>query len=79
MTILDADDPLSVSCTDAIRSGNVEQLAALLASQRYWGEHRCRRLLRSVQISETKAVGTMTERERLTLAAAINRRGPTQN
>jgi uncharacterized protein len=32
MTILDADDPLSVSCTDAIRSGNVEQLAALLAS-----------------------------------------------
>ena len=64
-----------LTCADLLVRSHWEiegmPVAALLASQRYWGEHRCRRLLRSVQISESKAIGTMTERERLALAAAL--------
>ena len=43
----------------------------LLMSQRRWGETRCRKFLASIGISETKAIGTMTERQRRTLAAML--------
>src|SRR5204863_5058688 len=43
-----------------------------LASQHYWGEQRCRRFLRSIQISEVKPIGTMTERQRQAIAAALS-------
>jgi hypothetical protein len=48
-------------------------LSELLVSQRGWGRIRCRRLLLSVQVPENKAVGSLTERQRLALAAALNR------
>jgi hypothetical protein len=43
----------------------------LLTSQRRWGATRCRRLLQAVPISESKAVGAMTERQRLALASML--------
>jgi hypothetical protein len=43
----------------------------LLMSQRRWGESRCRKLLAMVPMSETKTVGSMTERQRRTLAAML--------
>src|ERR1700730_3219090 len=46
-------------------------VADLLMSQRRWGQTRCRRFLAQVLMSETKTVGSMTERQRQTLAAML--------
>jgi hypothetical protein len=46
-------------------------VADLLMSQRRWGQTRCRRFLAQVPMSETKTVGSMTERQRRTLAAML--------
>jgi hypothetical protein len=43
----------------------------LLMSQRRWGESRCRKFLAMVPMSETKTVGSMTERQRRTLATML--------
>jgi hypothetical protein len=50
----------------------------LLVSQRRWGQTRCRKLLAQVPISETKTVGSMTDRQRHALAAMLTsaQRGP---
>jgi hypothetical protein len=37
-------------------------------SQKRWGRARCRRLLMSIGVPENKAVGTLTERQRVALA-----------
>jgi hypothetical protein len=42
----------------------------LLMSQRRWGESRCRKLLAQLQLSESKTVGSLTDRQRRTLACA---------
>jgi hypothetical protein len=46
-------------------------VADLLMSQRRWGQTRCRRFLAQVPMSETKTVGSMTDRQRQTLAAML--------
>lgn len=46
-------------------------IAELLRSQRRWGTARCSRLLTSIGITETKTVGSMTERQRVVLAAMV--------
>ena len=46
-------------------------LAKLLASQRGWGSERCRGLLIALQLREDKPVGSMTERQRRAVAAAL--------
>jgi hypothetical protein len=43
----------------------------LLTSQRRWGSTRCRKLLQSIPMSENKTVGSLTERQRRALAAAL--------
>jgi hypothetical protein len=43
----------------------------LLVSQHRWGEMRCRRLLLSMTMSETKTVGSLTERQRHELVARL--------
>ena len=43
----------------------------LLMSQHRWGRTRCRRFLASVPMSETKTVGSMTDRQRRALAAML--------
>ncbi len=48
-------------------------ISDLLASQRSWGRIRSRRLLRSLQVSEHKQVGALTERQRVALAASLAR------
>jgi hypothetical protein len=44
----------------------------LLMSQRRWGESRCRKFLSMVPMSETKTVGSMTDRQRRTLATMLS-------
>src|SRR6516165_8205722 len=43
-------------------------VADLLMSQRRWGQTRCRKCLAQVPVSEKKTIGSMTERQRQTLA-----------
>lgn len=48
-------------------------VAAILGSQPHWGAVRCRGFLADLHIAETKTVGSMTKRQRLATAAALNR------
>ena len=51
-------------------------VADLLASQRRWGHTRCKRFLQAAGLSETKTVGTMTERQRNAVAALLGEQRP---
>lgn len=51
-------------------------VADLLTSQRRWGQTRCRKFLSQIPMSEQKTVGSMTERQRRTLAAMLTATGP---
>jgi hypothetical protein len=44
----------------------------LLMSQRRWGHTRCRKFLAHIPMSERKTIGSMTERQRRTLAAMLD-------
>jgi hypothetical protein len=46
-------------------------VADLLMSQRRWGQTRCRKFLVQIPMSETKTVGSMTDRQRRTLAVML--------
>ncbi len=46
-------------------------ISDLLMSQHRWGRTRCRRFLASIPMSETKTIGTMTERQRRELARLL--------
>jgi hypothetical protein len=46
-------------------------ISDLLMSQHRWGRTRCRRFLTSIPMSETKTVGTMTDRQRRALAGML--------
>jgi hypothetical protein len=43
----------------------------LLMSQRRWGQTRCRKFLAQIPMSEKKAIGSLTERQRRRLAADL--------
>ena len=47
-------------------------VSELLMSQRRWGRTRCRRILTSMGLPENKQIGTMTERQRIALAAMLS-------
>jgi hypothetical protein len=47
-------------------------IADLLMSQHRWGRTRCRRFLASIPMTETKTVGSMTDRQRNALAAQLH-------
>jgi hypothetical protein len=52
-------------------------ISDLLMSQKRWGRTRCRRLLVSLGVPENKQIGTLTERQRLAVAAVLTaKRGP---
>lgn len=50
-------------------------ISELLMSQKWWGRARCRRLLVSVGIPETKLVNTLTTRQRKALSALLGLSG----
>jgi hypothetical protein len=51
-------------------------VAELLMSQHRWGHTRARRFLAGVPMTETKTIGSMTERQRHTLAALLEVQSP---
>lgn len=48
----------------------------LLMSQRRWGAMRCRKFLARNQITETKPIGSLTDRQRHLLARALRESAP---
>lgn len=68
-----ADGDISVA--DVVREVPLEAqsmaIADLLMSQHRWGRTRCRRFLASMSMSETKTIGSMTDRQRRALAATL--------
>lgn len=48
-------------------------ISEVLGSQPQWGAVRSRRFLAGLHLAETKRIGSMTERQRLTVAAALSR------
>ena len=51
------------------------EISDLLMSQKRWGRARCRRLLMSIAVPENKAIGTLTERQRMALSAVLRPKG----
>ncbi|MFN8201601.1 MAG: hypothetical protein U0S48_03490 [Solirubrobacteraceae bacterium] len=49
-------------------------VADLLMSQRRWGRTRCRRFLAQAALSETKTVGSLTDRQRRVVAEQLDDR-----
>ncbi len=47
-------------------------VADLLMSQRRWGQTRCRKFLSQLPMSEKKTIGSMTDRQRRTLAMMLS-------
>jgi hypothetical protein len=68
-----ADGELTVSGVVLACPWEAESMAIsdLLMSQHRWGRTRCRRFLASIPMSETKTVGSMTDRQRHALAAML--------
>ena len=46
-------------------------VADLLTSQRRWGHTRCRRFLQAIPMSESKTIGSMTDRQRHAVATLL--------
>lgn len=57
-----------LECPDAARKWTVSEL---LMAQRRWGSTRCRKFLERNGVSEIKAIGTLTERQRQLLARQL--------
>jgi len=68
-----ADGELSVAeiVLDCPWEAESMTIGDLLMSQHRWGSTRCRRFLMSVGMNETKTIGSMTDRQRLALAARM--------
>lgn len=64
-----------VSAADVILASAWEAesmtVADLLMAQRRWGHTRCRTFLQRIPMSETKTVGSMTERQRNAVAQLL--------
>ena len=71
--IADGSSSVAEIILDAPWEAETMTVADLLTSQRRWGTTRCRRLLQGIPISETKTVGSMTERQRQAVADELAR------
>jgi hypothetical protein len=69
-----ADGHVSAAEVILFNSWEVESMpvADVLTSQRHWGDMRCRKVLLAERLQETKPIGSMTERQRLALAARLD-------
>jgi hypothetical protein len=63
-SINDGESTVSEVLTSVPSEAASMTVADLLACQRRWGVTRCRRFLAASRISETRVVGTLTERQR---------------
>jgi hypothetical protein len=64
---LDAADVV-LTCPWEVQSMSISEL---LMSQKRWGRTRCRKFLSSIALPEGKELSSLTERQRVTLAALL--------
>jgi hypothetical protein len=62
---------VTVVITDSPWEAESMSLSELLCSQRRWGRARSRKLLASAALGEAKKIGSLTERQRRILVAAL--------
>ena len=69
-----ADGNVSAAEVILLNQREVEGMpvAEVLTSQRHWGDVRCRRFLMPMLLQESKTIGSMTERQRLAVAARLS-------
>jgi hypothetical protein len=69
-----ADGYVSAAEVILLHHWEVESMpvADVLTSQRHWGVMRCRRFLTPMRVQESKTIGSMTERQRVALAARLS-------
>jgi hypothetical protein len=69
-----------LSVVDVLLSGAEEietmEIAELLTSQRRWGHTRARRFLAAIPMTESKTIGSMTQRQLATLASMLTPASP---
>ena len=65
----------NISAAEVILTGPWEAesmtVSDLLGSQRRWGQTRCRRFLQTIPMTESKTIGTMTDRQRHAVAELL--------
>ena len=69
--VMDGEIPVADVVLECPWEAESMAIADLLMSQHRWGRTRCRRFLSSIPMSETKTIGSMTERQRRELAARL--------
>jgi hypothetical protein len=52
------------------------RIAEVLLSQRHWGSRRCDEFLMRMSMHENKSIGSMTERQRIAVAALLTANSP---
>jgi hypothetical protein len=52
------------------------RIAEVLLSQRHWGSRRCDEFLVRMSMHENKSIGSMTERQRIAVAALLTANSP---
>jgi hypothetical protein len=69
-----ADGSVSAAEVILLHRRDVESMpvADVLTSQRQWGDVRCRRFLMPMRLKDNKTIGSMTERQRLAVAARLS-------
>jgi hypothetical protein len=70
--IADGRTTVAAVVTDCPWEAASMSIGDLLMSQHRWGKTRCRRFLAPIPMSETKTVGSLTERQRRELAARLS-------
>ena len=70
--IADGSRTVADVVTDCPWESESMSITDLLMSQHRWGRTRCRRFLASLPLSETKTIGSMTDRQRAQLSARLN-------
>ena len=69
--VADGDASVAEVVLDCPWEAESMTISDLLMSQHRWGRTRCRRFLASIPMSETKTIGTMTDRQRHALAGLL--------
>jgi hypothetical protein len=70
--IADGQTSVAEVITECPWESETMAISDLLMSQHRWGRTRSKRFLAALPMTETKTVGSMTERQRFALAAQLN-------
>jgi hypothetical protein len=69
--VSDGETPVAEVVLECPWEAESMYIGDLLMSQHRWGRTRCRRFLAAIPMSETKTIGSMTDRQRRELARLL--------